>query len=73
LWPFPTEALSKLVDRGVTNFLDVEMSAGQMVEDVQLAVLGRGKVHFYGRTGGMVPTPREVLDEIQKVLGGEAK
>jgi 2-oxoglutarate ferredoxin oxidoreductase subunit alpha len=73
LWPFPTEALSKLVDRGITTFLDVEMSAGQMIEDVQLAVLGRGKVHFHGRTGGMVPTPREVLSEIQKVLGGDVK
>lgn len=73
LWPFPSEALARLVDRGVTQFLDVEMSAGQMIEDVQLAVLGRAKVHFHGRTGGMVPTPREVLGEIQKVLGGEAK
>lgn len=73
VWPFPSEALAKLVDRGVKTFLDVEMSAGQMVEDVQLAVLGRAKVHFYGRTGGMVPTPREVLAEIQKVLGGDVK
>lgn len=73
VWPFPAEALARLVDRGITSFLDVEMSAGQMVEDVQLAVLGRAKVHFYGRTGGIVPTPREVLGEIQKVLGGEAK
>ena len=73
VWPFPSEALSALVDRGVTMFLDVEMNAGQMVEDVQLAVLGRAKVEFYGRTGGMVPTPREVLNEIMKVMGGEAK
>lgn len=73
VWPFPSEALARMVDRGITTFLDVEMSAGQMVEDVQLAVLGRARVHFYGRTGGMVPTPREVLAEIQKVLGGEAK
>jgi 2-oxoglutarate ferredoxin oxidoreductase subunit alpha len=73
VWPFPAQVLGRLVDRGVTRFLDVEMSAGQMVEDVQLAVLGRGQVHFYGRTGGMVPTPREVLGVILKVLGGEAK
>lgn len=73
LWPFPTTALAHLVDQGVTQFLDVEMSSGQMVEDVQLAVLGRAKVHFYGRMGGVVPTPREVLGEIQKVMGGEAK
>ncbi|HEY3364818.1 MAG TPA: 3-methyl-2-oxobutanoate dehydrogenase subunit VorB [Symbiobacteriaceae bacterium] len=73
VWPFPTEALAKLVNGSVRAVLDVEMSAGQMVEDVQLAVLGRAPVHFFGRTGGSVPTPREVLGQIQKVLGGEAK
>lgn len=73
VWPFPAEALTRLCERGVTDILDVEMSSGQMVEDVQLAVLGRARVHFYGRLGGVVPTPREVLGEIQKVLGGEAK
>lgn len=73
VWPFPAEAMARLVDKGVKTFLDVEMSAGQMVEDVQLAVLGRARVHFYGRTGGIVPAPREVLVEIQKVMGGEAK
>lgn len=73
VWPFPAKGLSDLADRGITTFLDVEMSAGQMVEDVQLSVLGKGRVHFYGRTGGIVPTPREVLGEILKVMGGEAK
>ncbi len=73
LWPFPSAALAHLIDRGATAFLDVEMSAGQMVEDVQLAVLGRASVYVYGRMGGVVPTPREVLAEIRKVLGGDAK
>lgn len=73
VWPFPSEALAKLVARGVKAVLDVEMNAGQMVEDVQLAVLGRAPVHFHGRTGGSVPVPREVLTAIQNVLGGEAK
>lgn len=73
LWPFPDAGLARLVDRGVTQFLNVEMSSGQMIEDVQLAVLGRAQVHLYGRMGGVVPTPREVLLEIQKVMGGEAK
>ena len=73
VWPFPNEALARLAERGVAQFLDVEMSAGQMLEDVQLSVLGRAKVHFYGRLGGLVPTPREVLGEIRKLLGGEAK
>lgn len=72
LWPFPAAALAGLADRGVRQILDVEMSAGQMVEDVQLAVLGRVPVHFYGRTGGSVPMPGEVLDEIKRLLGGEA-
>ncbi len=73
LWPFPSAGLARLAQNGVQRFLDVEMSSGQMIEDVQLAVLGQAKVHLYGRMGGVVPTPREVLHEIQKVMGGEAK
>ena len=73
VWPFPAAGLRRLAEKGVTQFLAVEMSSGQMVEDVQLAVLGRAKVSLYGRMGGMVPTPREVLAEIQKALGGESK
>lgn len=56
-------------DAGVSHFLTVEMSSGQMVEDVQLAVLGRAAVHFNGRMGGVVPTPREVLVAIQQIGG----
>ena len=41
-----------------------------MVEDVKLAVLGRKPVHFYGRTGGMVPTPQEILNNIMEIVGG---
>lgn len=70
LWPFPAPALAALVDQGVGRFLDVELSAGQMVEDVQLSVLGRARVHFYGRMGGVVPTPREVLAEVRRLLKG---
>ncbi|MFO7274749.1 MAG: 3-methyl-2-oxobutanoate dehydrogenase subunit VorB [Symbiobacteriaceae bacterium] len=72
LWPFPDEGLARLAERGVRRFLDVEMSSGQMVEDVKLAVLGRARVDFYGRLGGMVPTPREILGQIQERMGGEA-
>ena len=50
--------------------LTVEMSMGQMVEDVRLAVNGVCPVGFYGRTGGIVPTPAEVLAEIEKMAGG---
>ena len=61
LFPYPTEAISKLADR-VKGFLTVEMSAGQMVEDVRLAVNGRVPVAFHGRMGGIVPSPDEVYD-----------
>ena len=46
------------------------MSMGQMVDDVRLTVNGRKPVHFYGRTGGIIPTPAEVLDQIEKIVGG---
>ncbi len=69
LWPFPVNALSELVPK-VKAFLTVEMSAGQMVEDVKLAVNGARPVHFHGRMGGMVPTPEEISSECVRVLGG---
>lgn len=69
LWPFPADAISKLADREALKFfLSVEMNAGQMVEDVRLAVSGRKEVHFYGRQGGIVPTPDEVLKAAKAYL-----
>ena len=65
LWPFPANELSA-VARDVRAIVVVEMSAGQMVEDVRLAVEGRTPVFFHGRTGGMVPTPGEVLDALSR-------
>ena len=52
-------------------FLSVEMSMGQMVDDVRIAVNGRAPVSFFGRTGGVIPTPAEVLSEIKKMAGGD--
>jgi 2-oxoglutarate ferredoxin oxidoreductase subunit alpha len=46
------------------------MSMGQMVEDVRLSVNGRKPVHFYGRSGGMVPHPEEILNKIKEIVGG---
>ena len=69
LFPFPTDIINETADR-VDNFLAVEMSTGQMVEDVRLAVNGKKPVHFYGRTGGVVPSPEEIVKEIEKI-GGE--
>jgi 2-oxoglutarate ferredoxin oxidoreductase subunit alpha len=60
LWPFPSEELRELADR-VKNFLVFEMNMGQMLEDVQLALEGKGEVFFYGRPGGVIPTPSEVF------------
>jgi 2-oxoglutarate ferredoxin oxidoreductase subunit alpha len=66
LWPFPTEIISKAADE-FRIFLTVEMSLGQMVEDVKLAVAGKSPVVFYGRPGGGVPTVDEVLDKIKQL------
>ena len=52
----------------VKAILSVEMSMGQMVEDVRLAVNGKCPVEFYGRTGGMVPTPDAIYDNIRRCL-----
>ncbi len=69
LWPFPTDAL-KAAAKNAKAFLTVEMSKGQMVDDVRLAIECSRPVHFYGRTGGMIPQPAEVLREIEKIAGG---
>ena len=67
LWPFPVEAFVKYVDTPEA-FLTIELSAGQMVEDVRLAVNGIRPVHFYGRMGGMIPTQDEIFDKIKSIL-----
>jgi len=66
LWPFPKAILNKLAD-SAKAFMSVEMSMGQMVDDVRLAVNGKRPVHFYGRTGGMIPTVEDVTAEIVKL------
>ena len=65
LWPFPSTELAAIAPR-LRAIVVLEMSAGQMVEDVRLAVEGRVPVFFHGRTGGMVPTPGEVVDELRR-------
>ena len=67
LWPFPEEVIRKTADHAKA-FLTVEMSMGQMVDDVRLAVNGKCPVHFFGRTGGMIPTQDEVLNAAKDVL-----
>lgn len=72
LWPYPTKAIDELIAGGAKSFLSVELNMGQMVDDVRLAVNGRADVSFYGRTGGVLPTPEEVLEQIEKIAAGEA-
>ena len=67
LWPFPQRELNEATQKAQV-VLTVEMSLGQMVEDVQLALKGRLPVEFYGRVGGMVPTAEEVLNEVKKIV-----
>jgi 2-oxoglutarate ferredoxin oxidoreductase subunit alpha len=67
LFPFPTAVFRQAADR-VRVFLAVEMSAGQMVEDVRMAVDGRVPVLFHGRLGGVVPTPPELLEQIERAV-----
>lgn len=70
LWPFPTEAIARIASQpSVKAFLDVELNAGQMVEDVRLAVNGARPVHFHGRTGGNLPTQREILEKLRTISG----
>lgn len=70
LWPFPSRALADLAAQpSVQAFLDIELNAGQMVEDVRLAVNGSKPVHFHGRTGGNLPTQKEILDKIRAIVG----
>jgi 2-oxoglutarate ferredoxin oxidoreductase subunit alpha len=74
LWPFPEQRIAELAEQ-VEGILVVEMNAGQMVQDVRLAVDGRCPVKFYGRMGGVVPLADEILPEVEKladdVRGGQ--
>jgi 2-oxoglutarate ferredoxin oxidoreductase subunit alpha len=66
LWPFPKRVINDLAERGVKGFMSVELNVGQMVEDVALAVNGRADVWHYGRTGGVMFTPEDVLAELKR-------
>ena len=73
LFPFPKKAIGEMAKR-VNGFMTVEMNTGQMIEDVQLAVAGAGcavPVKYFGRMGGIIPTPTEVVEALeQKLIGG---
>ena len=67
LFPYPTKAIQAMLGQ-VKGILAVEMSAGQMVEDVRLAVEGKVKVQHYGRMGGVIPTPNEVVKALEEQI-----
>lgn len=67
LWPFPTEAIARMAE-GKKGMLAVEINAGQMVEDVRLAVNGRIPVEHFGRLGGIVPEPNEIVEALKTKL-----
>jgi 2-oxoglutarate ferredoxin oxidoreductase subunit alpha len=69
LWPFPTKAFDEIPE-STKAILSVEMSLGQMVDDVKIASNGRWPVHFYGRTGGMIPEPGDIKSKVKEILGG---
>ena len=68
LYPFPSKVIADLAKRGVKGFLSAELNAGQMVEDVRLAVNGAAPVEHYGRQGGMLFAPDEVLVALKEKL-----
>ena len=70
LWPYPTEKFDR-IGKACKGVLCVEMSMGQMLDDVKIAACGRWPVHFYGRTGGVIPDPRDIAAEILKIAGGK--
>jgi 2-oxoglutarate ferredoxin oxidoreductase subunit alpha len=70
LWPFPTNQIRELLGQ-LKGILTVELSAGQMVEDVRLAAEGKVSVDFYGRMGGMIYTPDEILGVLKEKIIGE--
>lgn len=65
LWPFPTKEIQRLSNQ-IKGILDVELNAGQMIEDVRLAVDGKVPVYHFGRMGGIVPNPGEILEAFHK-------
>lgn len=70
LWPFPEKELNEAA-KSAKKLLSVEMSMGQMIDDIKLAINCSKPVEFYGRTGGVIPNPAEILAEIKKVGGAE--
>jgi 2-oxoglutarate ferredoxin oxidoreductase subunit alpha len=67
LYPFPSQRISELSDK-MKMLLTVELNSGQMVEDVRLAVNGKKPVEFFGRLGGMLPTPEQIVQHLESLI-----
>ena len=67
LWPFPKNHIDELTGR-IKSFLVVELSNGQLIDDVKLVVQGRVPIHFYNRMGGVIPSPEEISERVIKIL-----
>ncbi len=72
LYPFPSRAIREAARKG-RHVLVVELSGGQMIEDVQQAVRGERPIHFYNRMGGMLASPEEVADKVRQILAGTSQ
>src|SRR5690554_542977 len=70
LYPFPNEAYEE-IGENAKAVLTIEMSSGQMIDDVRLSLNGKLPTYFYGRTGGMVPSPEEIVNKVKEILGGD--
>jgi 2-oxoglutarate ferredoxin oxidoreductase subunit alpha len=70
LYPYPYEEFDKIKD-DCKGILTVEMNTGQMIDDVKIAVKGRIPTYFYGRSGGMIPTPEAIVNKVKEIYGGE--
>ncbi len=71
VWPFPTKVIADSIHENVKSVMTFELNLGQMVEDVKLAVNGKVPVGFYGKVGGVVFTPEEIIEKIKENLGGK--
>jgi 2-oxoglutarate ferredoxin oxidoreductase subunit alpha len=70
LYPFPSKQIHELTQHA-KGFLSVEMNAGQMIEDIKLAVNGKSPVRHFGRMGGIIATPAEIVEAVESKLIGE--
>lgn len=70
LWPYPFDEFNKINDN-CKGVLTVEMNNGQMLDDVKIALNGRMPAYFYGRSGGMIPSPEEIINKVKEILGGD--